>query len=142
MGMVGVNNMKLRSRTSHDYAGILVRYANGAFTNYGGNLYRYGPGMKDYYFAMNATIALTAREVSIHYGHPKGIPQTGELPEPISMDLPDRDGTLRQWQHFVKVIKGKAAPYPDGYIGRRPIQIAYGAKVSTEQGSIVKVSEL
>ncbi len=142
IGRVGVNNKTMRPRTSDDHAAIIAHYANGAVTNYGGNLYHYGPVIPDYYFAEKATISLSAKEFSMHYGYPKGVPHTEPLPKSVTMDLPPRDGELKQWQHFVKVMKGEAKAYPDGITGRMAIQVMYGAEVSTEQGCAVKVSEL
>ncbi len=137
-----VNNLSLRSRDSTDHGGVLVRYANDAFTNYGGNLYTYGPSGSNYFFAVNGTIELTGGHVSIHYGRPRGFAAQGELPKPIKKDLPRADGTVEQWKHFVKVLAGEADPYPDGYIGRQTVQICQGSVVSAREKTIVDVREL
>ena len=138
----GVNDLALRSRNSTDHGGVLVRYANDALMNYGGNLYTYGGSGANYFFAVNGTIELAGKWLSIKYGAPAGFPQQGPLPEPVKKKLPDGNGNRDQWKHFARVLAGQADPYPDGYIGRQSIQICQGAIVSAQQNSIVNVSEL
>ncbi|SHG55554.1 Predicted dehydrogenase [Fodinibius roseus] len=140
--MQSVNNHTLRSRDSTDHAGVLVRYANGALMNYGGNLYNYGPNTPDYFFGENGSVEFTGGEVSIRYGQPKGVPTRGEVPEPQNKSLPDRNGTLGQWKHFTRVLAGEAKPYPDGYMGRQTIQICQGAVLAAREGRTVEVDEL
>jgi predicted dehydrogenase len=138
----GVNDLALRSRDSTDHGAVLVRYANDALMNYGGNLYTYGPTGADYFFAVNGTVELAGGSLSIHYGHPRGFPKQGSLPKPVKKKLPNGNGTRDQWQHFVRVLAGEASPYPDGYIGRQSIQICEGAIISAQERTVVNVSEL
>jgi hypothetical protein len=138
----GVNDLALRSRDSTDHGGVLVRYANDALMNYGGNLYAYGPAGADYFFAVNGTIKLGQGELEINYGYPRGFPTQKPLPKPVKMKLTGADGTTEQWKHFARVLAGQADPYPDGYIGRQSIQICQGAIVSAQERIIVNVSEL
>ncbi len=137
-----VNNLSLRSRNSTDHGGILVRYANDAMMNYGGNLYTYGSAGSNYFFAVNGTIELGHDFLSIHYGHPRGFPAPGDLPKPVKKKLPADDGTVQQWKHFARVLAGEANPYPNGYVGRQTIQICEGALVSAKENIIVKVDEM
>ncbi|MBN2315244.1 MAG: Gfo/Idh/MocA family oxidoreductase [Sedimentisphaerales bacterium] len=138
-----VNNLALRTRSSTDHGGVLVRYASGAMMNYGGNLYAYGPSGADYFFAVNGTITLTAGELDIHYGQARGFPTQKPLPKPVKMKLPGGgDGTMDQWTYFARVLAGQADPYPDGYMGRQSIQICQGAIASAQQRIVINVNEL
>ena len=138
-----VNDLALRTRNSTDHGGVLVRYANGAMMNYGGNLYAYGPSGADYFFAVNGTVKLGAGDIEIHYGYARGFPTQEPLPKPVKMKLPGGgDGTSDQWKYFAKVLAGQADPYPDGYIGRQSIQICQGAIVSAQEKTVVNVNEL
>ena len=65
VSLQGVNDPALRRRDSTDHAGVLVRYANGALMNYGGNLYAYGPSGADYFFAVNGTLRKQILSVSL-----------------------------------------------------------------------------
>ncbi len=138
----GVNDLALRSRDSTDHGGVLVRYANDALMNYGGNLYTYGPTGSNYFFAVNGTIELNGGWLSINYGSPRGFPQQGPLPKPVKKKLPKDDGTRDQWKYFARVLAGQADPYPDGYIGRQSIQICQAAIISAQEKTVVNVSEL
>lgn len=138
----GVNNHSMRARNSSDHAGIIVRYANDALMNYGGNLFNYGPNAPDYFFAENGSVEFTGGQVSIHYGQPKGVPTQGEVPDPVTTSLPERNGTLGQWKYFARVLAGEVRPYPDGYMGRQTVQICQGSILSAKEGMTVQVSEL
>jgi len=142
----GVNNLSLRTRNSTDHGGAVVRYANGAVMNYGGNLYTYGPSSSNYLYAVNGTVELDSghgsEELSIHYGQPRGVSTQEDVPEPETKSLPEGDGTLEQWNYFARVLAGEAEPYPDGYSGRKTIQICQGAIVAEREGRKVNVSEL
>jgi len=142
VSLQGVNNLSLRSRDSTDHGGVLVRYANDALMNYGGNLYAYGPAGADYFFAVNGTIKLGEGELEITYGHARGIPSQEPLPKPVKMKLSGGDGTSEQWKYFARVLAGQADPYPDGYIGRQSIQICQAAIISAQQSTVVNVKEL
>ncbi len=138
-----VNDLALRTRNSTDHGGVLVRYANGAMMNYGGNLYAYGPSAADYFFAVNGTIKLDAGNLEINYGYARGFPTQEPLPKPVKMKLPGGgDGTPDQWKYFARVLAGQADPYPDGYIGRQSIQICEGAIISAQERIVVNVNEL
>ncbi len=137
-----VNNLSLRSRDSTDHGGVLVRYANDAMMNYGGNLYTYGSTGANYFFAVNGTIELTGGKLSINYGRPRGFPKQGDLPKPLEKQLPNGNGTLQQWKYFARVLAGEATPYPDGYIGRQTVQICQGAILSAQEKIIVNVNDL
>ncbi len=137
-----VNNLSLRDRDSTDHAGVLVRYANNALMNYGGNLYNYGSSPQNSFYAVNGTIELDGGKLSIHYGHPPGIPRQEKLPEPVKKSLPGGDGTVEQWRYFAKVLAGEKEPYPDGYIGRQTIQICEASLLSAEEKRTVDVDEL
>jgi predicted dehydrogenase len=117
VSLQGVNNSALRKRDSTDHAGVLVRYANDAMMNYGGNLYTRGPSAADYFFGVDGTVALSDRKLEINYGQGTGIPGQ-KLAEPVTIDLPGGDGTNEQWKHFAKVLAGEADPYPNGQSGR------------------------
>jgi predicted dehydrogenase len=143
VSLQGVNDLALRTRNSTDHGGVLVRYANGAMMNYGGNLYTYGSSGADYFFAVNGTIKLAAGELEIHYGYARGFPTQEPLPKPVKMKLPGGgDGTTDQWRYFARVLAGQADPYPDGYTGRQSIQICQGAIISAQQKIVVNVNEL
>ena len=142
VSLQGVNDLALRSRDSMDHAGVLVRYANDALMNYGGNLYTHGPAGADYFFAANGTVALGDGKLEIIYGHSKGAAGKEAVPAPMKIDLPGGDGTNEQWVHFAKVLAGTADPYPDGGAGRQSIQICEGALVSSREGKMVKVKDL
>ncbi len=138
----GVNDLALRRRDSTDHAGVLVRYANGALMNYGGNLYARGPSDPNSFFAVNATIRLSDEALEITYGHAGGIPSKESLPKPVKMELPKGDGTNDQWEYFAQVLAGEARPYPDGHAGRQSIQICQGAIISARDKTIVNVKDL
>ncbi len=142
VSLQGVNDPALRTRNSADHGGVLVRYANGALMNYGGNLYAYGPSGADYFFAVNATIKLGEGDLEINYGHARGVPAQELLPKPVKMKMSGGDGTTDQWKHFVRVLAGQADPYPDGYMGRQSIQICQGSVISAREKTVVNVSDL
>jgi len=142
VSLQGVNDLALRRRNSTDHGGVLVRYANGALMNYGGNLYAYGPSGADYFFAVNGTIKLGEGELEINYGYARGFPTQEPLPKPVKMKLSGGDGTSDQWKYFARVLAGQADPYPDGYMGRQSIQICQGAIVSAQEKTVVNVNEL
>ena len=139
----GVNDTALRSRDSMDHAGVLVRYANDAMMNYGGNLYNYGSGGSDYFFAVNGSVALGEGKLEIKYGNARGVPSKEKVPAPVSLDLPGGgDGTNDQWKYFAKVLAGEAQPYPNGHDGRQSIQICEGATISAREKTVVNVKDL
>jgi UDP-N-acetyl-2-amino-2-deoxyglucuronate dehydrogenase len=142
VSLQSVNDLALRTRDSTDHGGVLVRYANGAMMNYGGNLYCYGPSGADYFFAVNGTIALGGSDLEINYGYAKGFPSKEPLPKPVKMKLPGGEGTGEEWKYFARVLAGQADPYPDGYAGRQAIQICQGAIVSAQEKKVVNVKEL
>jgi predicted dehydrogenase len=142
VSLQGVNDLALRTRNSTDHGGVLVRYANGALMNYGGNLYANGPSGEDYFFAVNGTIKLGEGEIEINYGYARGFPSGKPLPKPVKMKLSGGDGTNDQWNYFAKVLAGEAVPYPNGYMGRQSIQICQGAIVSAQEGIVVTVNDL
>jgi predicted dehydrogenase len=137
-GIQGVNNLSLRSRDSTDHAGVVVRYANDAVMNYGGNLYNYGSGSPGYFFAVDGTVEFSGDQVTIHYRDT----EQKDLPETETESLPDGDGTQGQWKYFTRVMGGEAEPYPDGYVGRQTVEICQGAIVANREGTTVEVSEL
>jgi predicted dehydrogenase len=142
VSLQGVNDLALRTRNSTDHGGVLVRYANGALMNYGGNLYAHGPSAADYFFAVNGTIKLGEGELEINYGYARGFPSQEPLPKPVKMKLSGGDGTNDQWDYFARVLAGQADPYPDGYMGRQSIQICQGAIVSAQERTVVNVNDL
>jgi len=142
VSLQGVNDLSLRTRNSTDHGGVLVRYANNAMMNYGGNLYSYSSTGADYFFAVNATIKLGEGGLEINYGQARGVPSEEPLPKPVKMKLPGGEGTTEQWHYFAKVLAGQAKPYPDGYAGRQSIQICQGANISAQEKIIVNVSDL
>lgn len=142
VSLQGVNDLSLRKRNSTDHGGVLVRYANGAMMNYGGNLYAYGPSGADYFFAVNGTIKMGEGDLEITYGHARGVPSEEPLPKPVKIKMSGGDGTDDQWKYFARVLAGQADPYPNGYMGRQSIQICQGSVVSAQEKRIVNVSEL
>ncbi len=142
VSLQGVNDPALRPRDSTDHAGVLVRYANGALMNYGGNLYARGPVEADWFYAVNGTVRLNNEALEITYGYARGFPTKEPLPKPVKMALPKGDGVAEQWKYFAQVLAGQAAPYPDGHAGRQSIQICQGALVSARDRTIVNVKEL
>jgi predicted dehydrogenase len=142
VSLQGVNDLALRKRNSTDHGGVLVRYANNALMNYGGNLYAYGPSGADYFFAVNGTIKLGEGDLEINYGYARGVPSQEPLPKPVKVKLSGGDGTNDQWKYFARVLAGQAEPYPDGSMGRQSIQICQGAIISAQEKKIVNVSEL
>jgi predicted dehydrogenase len=142
VSLQGVNDLALRRRDSTDHGGVLVRYANGALMNYGGNLYARGPSDPNSFFAVNGTVRLSDEALEITYGHAGGIPGKEPLPKPVKMKLPDGDGTNDQWKYFARVLAGEAKPYPDGQAGRQSIQICQGAIISARDRTVVNVQEL
>jgi predicted dehydrogenase len=142
VSLQGLNDLALRTRNSTDHGGVLVRYANGALMNYGGNLYANGPSGADYFFAVNGTIKLGDGDLEINYGYARGFPTKDPLPKPVKIKLSGGDGTDDQWNYFAKVLAGQAEPYPNGYMGRQSIQICQGAIVSAQEGIVVNVNDL
>jgi len=142
VSLQAVNDLALRTRNSTDHAGVLVRYANGALMNYGGNLYARGPADVNYFFAVNGTIRLSDKALEITYGHASGLSSRQPLPKPVTMQLSGGDGTSDQWEYFAQVLAGQADPYPDAYTGRQSIQICQGAIVSARERIVVNVNEL
>jgi predicted dehydrogenase len=142
VSLQGVNDLALRTRNSTDHGGVLVRYANGALMNYGGNLYANGPSGADYFFAVNGTIKLGEGVLEINYGYARGFPTKDPLPKPVKIKLSGGDGTSDQWNYFAKVLAGQAEPYPNGYMGRQSIQICQGAIISAQEGIVVNVNDL
>lgn len=136
----GVNHPALPKRDSTDHGAVLVRYANDALMNYGGNLYTQGAAGADYFFAANATVALEEQRLAIHYGGGRGT--SNRAPAPSAIELPAGDGTSEQWKHFAKVLAGEADPYPSGQIGRQTIQICQAASLSARERSIISVKDL
>ena len=142
VSLQGVNDPELRKRDSTDHGGVLVRYANDAMMNYGGNLYTRGQSAADYFFTTKATIALGDGKLGINYGKGTGIPGQ-KLEPPVNLDLPTGDdGTNEQWKYFAKVLAGEAEPFPNGHSGRQSIQICQGAIVSAKERTIVNVKDL
>jgi len=141
VSLQGVNDPDLRKRDSTDHGGVLVRYANDALMNYGGNLYTHGTSAADYFFATRGTVALGDGKLEINYGRGTGIPGQ-DLDAPVKMALPSGDGTNEQWKYFAKVLAGGAEPYPNGHSGRQSIQICQGAIVSAKERTIVNVKDL
>ena len=142
VSLQGVNDLTLRPRDSMDYGGVLVRYANDAMMNYGGNLYTHGPAASDYFFAEKGTIALGEGKLDINYGHGTGIPGQSPLAAPTSIELAGGDGTADQWKYFAKVLAGEADPFPNGHSGRQSIQICEGSVISAREKKIVNVKDL
>jgi UDP-N-acetyl-2-amino-2-deoxyglucuronate dehydrogenase len=142
VSLQSVNDLALRTRDSTDHGGVLVRYANGAMMNYGGNLYAYGSSGADYFFAVNGTIKLGEGDLEINYGYARGFPSQEPLPKPVKMKLSGGEGTSDEWKYFARVLAGQADPYPDGYTGRQAIQICQGAIVSAQEKKVVNVEEL
>lgn len=142
----GVNNFSLRKRDSSDHAGVLVQYANGAMMNYGGNVYNYGSTALDTFFCVNGTVQLGGGKLSIKYGSPAGFPKPADMPAPEEISLRERnqegDGTAEQFQHFAEAMDGKAKAFPDGYIGRRAVQIMQGSLIAAKEKRIIEVKEL
>ena len=142
VSLQGVNDLSLRKRNSADHGGVLVRYANDAMMNYGGNLYAYGPSGADYFFAVNGTVKMGEGGLEISYGHARGVPSEEPLPKPVKVKMSGGDGTNDQWKYFAKVLAGQAVPYPDGYMGRQSIQICEGSVISAREKKVINVSEL
>ena len=142
VSMQGINDHALRPRDSMDYGGVLVRYANDAMMNYGGNLYTHGGVPIDYFFAVKGTMALGEAKLQINYGRGTGIPGQDKLSAPTSIDLGGGDGTGDQWKYFAKVLAGEAEPYPNGQTGRQSIQICQGSVISAREGKAVNVKDL
>ena len=142
----GINNLTLRKRTSMDHAGVLVRYANNALMNYGGNVYNYGASAADTFFGANGSVQMGGGKISIKYGRPNGVPAQGEVPKAELIDLgganPEGEGVIDELKHFAKVLDGKAKAYPDGYIGRQSIQILEGSVRSAQERRVIDVKEL
>jgi len=138
----GVNDMILRKRDSTDHGGVLVRYANGALMNYGGNLYTHGQAGADYFFGEKGTIAIGEGKFEINYGRGTGIPGQDTEAASVQSSLKGADGTNEQWHYFAKVLAGQAPPFPNGHSGRQSIQICQGAIVSAQEGKIVNVKDL
>lgn len=142
----GVNNFSLRKRNSSDHAGVLVEYANGAFLNYGSNVYNYGASAMDTFFCVNGTVQIGKGEIHIGYGYPKGFPISRNLPEneivSAKGDNPEGEGVVEELKHFANVLAGNAKPYPDGYIGRQTVQICEGSVRSAKERRVIDVKEL
>lgn len=137
----GVNHPALPKRDSTDHAGVLVRYANGAVMNYGGNLYTRRALADNHFFAADATITLDEKRMEIDYGR-SATASGKDAKGPTSITLPTGNGNNDQWRHFAKVLAGEAKAYPDGHSGRQTIQICEGAVVSSRDGTIVRVKDL
>ena len=142
VSLQGVNDLALRKRDSMDHGGVLVRYANDALMNYGGNLYTHGSSGADYFFGEKGTAAIAEAKLEINYGRGKGIPGKNPTPPSVALDLPGGDGTADQWKYFAKVLAGEEKPYPDGHSGRQSIQICEGSVISAREGKIVNVKDL
>lgn len=142
----GVNNLTLRKRDSMDHAGVLVRYANDALMNYGGNVYNYGAAAADTFFGVNGTVQMSNGQISIKYGSPKGVGKQEEAPKPELITLPggnpEGEGVIQELKHFALVLAGKEKAYPDGYIGRQSIQILEGSVRSAKEKRVIDVKEL
>jgi predicted dehydrogenase len=138
----GINDHELRKRDSMDHAGVLVRYANNALMNYGGNVYNYGASAADTFFGQNGSVQIGRGEITINYGIPKGMGIQGEAPKPETIKIPGGDGVVEELKHFAKVLAGKEKAYPDGYIGRQSIQILEGSVRSAKEGRQIDVKEL
>ncbi len=141
-----VNNFSLRKRDSSDHAGVLVQYANGSMMNYGGNVYNYGSTALDTFFCVNATLQMGNGVLSIRYGSPAGFPRPQNMPEPEQVALTgnnrEGDGVVEQLKYFARVMDGTEKAYPDGYIGRRNIQILEGSVRATKERRVIEIREL
>jgi predicted dehydrogenase len=143
VSLQGVNDRALRPRDSMDHGGVLVRYANDALMNYGGNLYTHGGVPIDYFFAARGTAALGEGKLEIKYAKATGTPAKDEAAAaPASIDLGSGDGTGEQWKYFARVLAGEAEPYPNGHAGRQSIQICQGSVISAREGKAVNVKDL
>jgi predicted dehydrogenase len=138
----GVNNLSLRRRDSMDHAGVLVRYANNALMNYGGNLYNYGQSAANTFYGVNGSVMFDGKEISIRYGHPRGFPIQEELPKPVKKEVPKEDGVVMEMKYFARVLAGEKKPYPDGYIGRQTVQICEAAMRSAKERREIDIREL
>ena len=96
----GINDLALRKRDSMDHAGVLVRYANNALMNYGGNVYNYGASAADTFFGQNGSVQIGKGEITINYGIPKGMGIQGEAPKPETIKIPGGDGVSRRIKTF------------------------------------------
>jgi len=146
VSLQGVNNFSLRKRDSADHAGVLAYYANGSLMNYGGNVYNYGSTALDTFFAVNATLQMGGGMLEIKYGSAPGFPKPKDLPQPEKIALKannrEGDGVVEQFRHFVKVLDGKAKPWPDGYTARMVVQIMEGSVRSAVEKRVIDVKEL
>ena len=142
----GVNNFTLRKRDSSDYAGVFVRYANGAMMNYGANTYSYGAGAMDTYFFEKGTVQVGGGKVYIKYGSPPGFPIPADLPQPEEITLRDIDssggGESEQFSHFVKALQGTEKAFPDVNVGRQCVQVMEGSIRSAVERREINVGEL
>ncbi len=139
----GINDPTLRKRDSMDHAGILVRYANNALMNYGGNVYNYGASAEDTFFGVNGSVQMGKGVITVNYGYPNGFKDPAELPKPETIPLPGGgDGVVEELKHFALVLAGKAKAYPDGYIARQSIQILEGSVRSAKERREIDVDEL
>jgi len=138
----GVNNLSLRKRDSSDHAGVLVRYANNALMNYGGNVYNYGPAAPDSFFGVNGSVQFGGGEISVHYGYPRGFPKPGDIPKPEKKSVPKDDGPVEQMKYFAKVLAGKEKAYPDAYIGRQCVRILEGSVKAAQERREIDLREL
>jgi len=142
----GVNNFTIRKRDSSDYAGVLVQYANGAMTNYGGNVYNYGASAMDTWFYEKGSVQMGGGKVFVKYGFPNHLPKPANFPQNEEVEIRDvnreGDGATEQLRHFVKVLEGKEKPYPDGYIARKCVQVMQGANLSAVARRAIDVREL
>jgi predicted dehydrogenase len=141
----GVHNRAIRPRTSADHSGIVVRFASGAVTNYGGVVYGYDESIPQYFFGTHGTAEYAGRRLTLRYGLQRGMEgYPAPRPKPQVLDLPEdpHDSLTNHWLHFMRVMQGKAVPLPDGYAGRRVIQILQGAEVSSREKRTVKCAAL
>ncbi|MDR2474092.1 MAG: Gfo/Idh/MocA family oxidoreductase [Tannerella sp.] len=146
VSLQGVNNFSLRKRDSSDHSGVLAYYANGSLMNYGGNVYNYGSTALDTFFAVNATLQMGGGFLEIKYGSAPGFPKPKDIPqaEKISLKANNRegDGVVEQFKHFLKVLDGKAQPWPDGYTARKVVQIMEGSVRSALEKRVIDIKEL
>jgi len=146
LSLQGVNDFTLRKRDSSDYAGVLVQFANGAMTNYGGNVYNYGASAMDTWFYEKGSVQMGGGKIFVKYGSAPGFPKPANMPQNEEVVIKDEnregDGVVEQLRYYARVLDGKEKPYPDGNIGRMAVQVMEGANRSSVERRAIDVREL
>lgn len=129
-----------KDRETIDHCGILLEYSNGGRASYGMTLYSRGyrapwvlMGDEGQMLVSGNQVTIQKGDVSNDIGGPK-VPPSEEV-----IELPrEGNGTKLQYVHFLKAVKGEAAPYPNWRIAYDAMWVGIQGEVAIQKKIIVR----